>query len=98
MTYNSITPFEDIESAYEYLSLLREAVLESRNTVQADIDAQQEGSWPRRIAALRLVLYKLDKVEEHVKASSRLLNDLRSLRRLLQDERHARSVTADTAA
>jgi len=97
MADKSITPFEDIESAYEYLTLLGEAVLESRVSVRADIDLQPENSGPRRIEALRLVLYKLQKLQEHLKTSRRLLNDLRSLRRLLQDERHLRSSTIDTA-
>jgi len=39
------------------------------------------------LEALRLVSFKLDKLEQHVKNSCRLLNDLRTLRRLLLDER-----------
>ena len=41
----------------------------------------------RRLEALRLVSFKLDKLEQHVKSGRRLLNDLRTLRRLLLDER-----------
>jgi hypothetical protein len=37
--------------------------------------------------AADLVAAKLDKLEQHLKTSSRLLNDLRTLRRLLFDER-----------
>jgi hypothetical protein len=33
------------------------------------------------------VQFKLDKLEQHLKTSSRLLNDLRTLRRLLLEER-----------
>jgi hypothetical protein len=33
------------------------------------------------------VQFKLEKLEQHLKTSSRLLNDLRTLRRLLLDER-----------
>jgi len=33
------------------------------------------------------VLYKLEKLEQHLKVSGRLLNDLRTLRRLLLEER-----------
>jgi hypothetical protein len=39
------------------------------------------------LQALRIVEFKLDKLEQHLKTSSRLLNDLRTLRRLLLDER-----------
>jgi hypothetical protein len=39
------------------------------------------------LEAVRLALYKLEKLEQHIKASRRLLNDLRTLRRLLFEER-----------
>ena len=42
---------------------------------------------PRRLEALRLVLYKLERLEHHLKASCLELNDLRTLRRLLLQER-----------
>jgi len=81
----SQTAFDTIESAQEFLGLLREAVEESKQTTQSDIE-QEEG---RNLDALRLVLYKLEKLEQHLKASGRLLNDLRTLRRLLLEERIA---------
>jgi hypothetical protein len=55
--------------------------------IEADIAAASELKQSRRTEALRLVLYKLQKLEEHVQASGRLLNDLRTLRRLLLQER-----------
>lgn len=82
----SQTAFDTIESAQEFLSLLREAVDEAKQTAEADIfegDSRPE----RKSDALRLVLYKLDKLEHHLKVSARLLNDLRTLRRLLLEER-----------
>jgi hypothetical protein len=79
----SPTAFDTIESAQEFLALLREAVEESRLTAESDVP-QTEG---RNLDALRLVLYKLEKLEQHLKASGRLLNDLRTLRRLLLEER-----------
>jgi len=79
----SQTAFDTIESAQEFLGLLREAVEESKQTTQSDIE-QEEG---RNLDALRLVFYKLEKLEQHLKASGRLLNDLRTLRRLLLEER-----------
>jgi len=81
----SQTAFDTIESAQEFLGLLREAVEESKQTTQSDIELE-EG---RNLDALRLVLYKLEKLEQHLKASGRLLNDLRTLRRLLLEERTA---------
>ena len=41
----------------------------------------------RRLQALRIVYYKLQKLEQQLHACSRSLNDLRSLRRLLLEER-----------
>ncbi len=79
----SSTAFDTIESAQEFLSLLREAVDEAKQTAEADV-TQTEG---RNLDALRIVIYKLDKLEQHLKVSGRLLNDLRTLRRLLLEER-----------
>ena len=81
----SPTAFDTIESAQEFLALLREAVEEAKLTAGSDI-TQTEG---RNLDALRIVLYKLEKLEQHLKASGRLLNDLRTLRRLLLEERDA---------
>ncbi len=81
------TPFDNVESAHEYLRLLSEAMLEARQDIESDIAAQPDSNAPRRVEALRLVLYKLDKLEQHILASRRVLNDLRTLRRLLLQER-----------
>jgi hypothetical protein len=81
------TPFDSVEGAHEYLSLLAEAVLDAKNEIEADIQATDDPKFPRRLEAMRLVLFKLDKLEQHVRTSRRLLNDLRSLRRLLLEER-----------
>jgi hypothetical protein len=81
------TPFDTIESAQEFLVLLREAVDDAKNNAAADIAAESDLNAPRRLDALRIVIYKLDKLDQHVKVSCRLLNDLRTLRRLLLEER-----------
>jgi formiminotetrahydrofolate cyclodeaminase len=87
------TPFDSVENAHQYIHLLVEAIAEARAEVAADVEAA--ASRPdRRLEALRVVQFKLDKLEQHLKTSSRLLNDLRSLRRLLFDERPEPS-TAD---
>ncbi len=83
------TPFDSIEGAQEYLALLREAVEEAKQTADADIAAEAKSKSSRRLDALRIVWFKLEKLELHVKASYRLLNDLRTLRRLLLEERSA---------
>lgn len=92
MAYQVETPFDNIEGAQEYLALLAQAVDEARQNADSDILAEGE-SKSRRVDALRLVLYKLEKLEQHIRLSRRLLNDLRSLRRLLLDERAVAAMT-----
>ena len=82
----SQTAFDTIESAQEFLVLLREAVEEAKQTAETDI-FEGDSRTPRQLDALRIVLYKLEKLEQHLKVSGRLLNDLRTLRRLLLEER-----------
>lgn len=98
MERQSISPFDSIENAQEYLVLLTEAVLESRQTVQADLDSRQGSEAQRHMEALRLILYSLEKLGQHLKTSRRLLNDLRTLRRLLHQERTGHLVELDKAA
>lgn len=80
-------PFDSIENAQDYLRLLLETIVEARNDIAADLTAAEEAKSERRIEALRLVQYKLEKLEQHLRSGSRTLNDLRTLRRLLLDER-----------
>jgi hypothetical protein len=80
-------PFESIESAQEYFQYLAEAVLEAKESVERDITTHSSPELRRRQEALRLALYKLERLEQHTKSSRRLLNDLRTLRRLLLEER-----------
>ena len=82
------TPFDSIESAYEYVGLLREAIDESYAEIQDDTDeAQRTNGAERRVQALRLVDLKLNQLRKHILASLIILNDLRTLRRLLLGER-----------
>ena len=80
-------PFESIESAQEYFQYLAEAILEAKDSVTRDIASNSTVELRRRQEALKLALYKLDRLEQHTKSSRRLLNDLRTLRRLLLEER-----------
>jgi hypothetical protein len=80
------TPFDSVESAHEYVRLLKEAIADARQDIAADL-ATAATNGARRLEALRLVEYKLEKLEHHLQSSGRLLNDLRTLRRLLFEER-----------
>jgi hypothetical protein len=93
------TPFDSVENAQQYVRLLVEAIAEARNEIAADLDATVTVKPDRRVEALRVVQFKLDKLEQHLRTSSRLLNDLRTLRRLLFDERpEATAAGQDPAA
>ncbi len=81
------TPFDSIENAQDYLHLLLETIVDSRNDIADDIRGAEQAKTERRLEALRLVQYKLEKLEQHLRSGSRTLNDLRTLRRLLLEER-----------
>jgi hypothetical protein len=95
--YKPATPFDSIDGALEYMTLLCEARDEARAAVEEDIVEASASNATRRIEALRIVIYKLDRLAEHLSASHRLLNDLRTLRRLLLDGQ-AEAEGADSSA
>ena len=91
------SPFETLESAHGFVSLLREAVDEAYGTIIDETAQAQAAGAERRIDALRLVDHKLNSLRTHVLASLILLNDLRSLRRLLLGERERQRKKQATA-
>jgi hypothetical protein len=83
-------PFGTLESAHDFVTLLATAVSQAKAEVQADVDRESvNADLSRRIDALRIALYKVEKLEVHLTRSGRILNDLRTLRRLLFEERAA---------
>ena len=86
MRYRSETPFDNIESALEYVNHLLEATREARDQIEMEILRATNPQLARRKQALQLVNFKLDKLSFHIAASRRILNDLRTLRRLLLEE------------
>ena len=88
------SPFETIESAQEYVDLLIQSLHESRKDIDADIAETGGNGMTRRRDALLLVAHQLNMLSSHLAKSSRILNDLRSLRRLLLDERDLASPPA----
>jgi len=81
------TPFDRIEGTLEYIGLLRESIQSTRIEVQREVVQAQSARAERRLQALHLVTYKLERLGRHIDSSHRLLNDLRTLRRLLLGER-----------
>jgi hypothetical protein len=81
------TPFDSIEGSHEYVKMLAEALDEARRDVDAEVAAADREGADRRKEALLLVSYNLAKLHLHITTSRRILNDLRTLRRLLLRER-----------
>jgi hypothetical protein len=82
-----VTPFDNIESSHEYVSLLAKAVEEAVAEIEADIALAEGTEAGRRREALQLVHFHLRKLSGNMTSSRRILNDLRTLRRLLLEER-----------
>lgn len=96
MSYQPETPFDNIESAQQFVELLAEAIEEARREVEDEIARASRADEERRRQALQLISYNLAKLSAHMATSRRILNDLRSLRRLLLGERLLEKATADS--
>jgi hypothetical protein len=95
--HHSETPFDNIESSHQYVSLLADAIKEALEEVEADISLAGSEGASRRKEALQLVHFNLTKLNAHMTSGSRILNDLRTLRRLLLDERSLQGVFRQAA-
>jgi hypothetical protein len=89
MNHATGSPFESIESAHDFVSLFSDSVSDAKREIENDMQREMTSNAPRRLDALRLAAYNLEKLELHLNKSRRILNDLRSLRRLLFEERAA---------
>lgn len=96
MSDESETPFDSIEGSYQYVDMLADAIEEARRDVEEEVALAEQEKADRRKQGLLLVSYNLAKLEGHITASRRILNDLRTLRRVLLAERPSKS-TARTA-
>src|SRR5438552_1428603 len=79
--------FGSIEGAAEYLGLLIESVNEAREDLESETALASAPGMERRQQAIQLATYKLSQLKQHLATSHRLLNDLRTIRRLLFAER-----------
>jgi hypothetical protein len=87
VSYQPETPFDNLEGSHEYMALLAEALEEARCEIEAQVAEAENERADRRKEALLLVSYNLAKLDVHIRTGRRILNDLRTLRRLLLDER-----------
>lgn len=84
---SQVNPFDSIDGAQQYLELLVEAIQEARSEVEADLECADAAGRERAAEALRLVIYKLARLKEHIEAGQKLLGDLETLERLLTSEK-----------
>lgn len=89
VSYTPETPFDTIEGSYDYVMMLAESLAEARQDVEEQVAAAMKEGAERRKDALLLASYNLTKLDLHVASCRRILNDLRTLRRLLLAERGA---------
>ena len=80
------SPFESIESAQDFVELLVEAVHDTCLEVKSDMERAKGSEDIRHKQALLVVADQLNLLSAHLINSRRILNDLRSLRRLLFNE------------
>ncbi|HTS25271.1 MAG TPA: hypothetical protein VMH81_05320 [Bryobacteraceae bacterium] len=80
-------PFDSIESAQDFMSVLAATILEEMRDLKRDHEAALQMGEDRRARALELAMFKLKTLCCYVQKSRRALNDLRTLRRLILNER-----------
>jgi hypothetical protein len=87
MTPEPTRPFDSIESAHEFVALLEESIEDAVLEVKDHIQTAKSERDQRRSEALTLAMYKMSQLSSHMHKSRRILNDLRTIRRLLFQER-----------
>jgi hypothetical protein len=95
MPQESNSPFNTIESAQDFMNLLSDSIEETRRDIELDLVRAAADHEERREQALQLTLFKMDQLSSHIDKSLRLLNDLRTLRRLLFGERETKGIPAN---
>jgi hypothetical protein len=79
--------FDSIESAQDFMNVLAETVLDAMKDLHYQRQMAMNEGQERRARALELAMYKAKMLGCYVHKSRRTLNDLRMLRRLVQNER-----------
>src|SRR3981081_1514133 len=89
LSHEPETPFDSIEGSYQYVDMLAEAIEEARRDVEEEVAIAEKELADRRKQGLLLVSYNLAKLEGPLPGRRRILNDLRTLRRVLMSERQS---------
>ena len=80
-------PFDSIESAYDFMSVLGETILDAMKDLNREEQRALKDGADRRAQAIELARFKLKTLGCYVHKSRRALNDLRTLKRLIMEER-----------
>lgn len=94
MSSKTESAFDSIESAHDFINLLAETVAEAKQELAFDVERESASSPSRRVEALRVAHYNVAKLQTNIQRTSRILNDLRTLRRLLFEERKRSASTS----
>jgi hypothetical protein len=91
-------PFDTIESAHDFMNVLAETILDSVKDLDREKLSSAKDGEERRAQAVELALFKLKLLNCHVHKCRIILNDLRTVRRLLFSERPATTTNHTMAA
>ncbi len=80
-------PFDSIESAHEFMNVLAITILENVRDLHLEYEAATREGQDRRARAVELAIFKAKNLNCYVHKSRLILNDLRTLRRLILNER-----------
>jgi hypothetical protein len=80
-------PFDSIESAQGFMIVLANAILDAMKDLRCEQERAVSDGDERREQAIGLAVYKLKTLNCHVHKGRRDLNDIRTLRRLILNER-----------
>ena len=95
---DTVRCFDSIESAQDFMKVLAETILDSMKDLNRDQQAALQGGQPRQAQAIELAMFKLKTLSCHVHKSRIILNDLRTVRRLILNERKPRAHAMAAAA
>ena len=85
--YGIEQPFDSIESAHEFMDVLAQTIVGAMQELHRDHQVAVKDGQDRRARAIELALYKARTLNCYVCKSRRSLNDLRTIRRLILNER-----------
>jgi len=84
---DTVRCFDSIESAQDFMKVLADTILDSMKDLSADQQEAVQVGEPRRSQAIELAIFKLKTLNRYIYKSRIVLNDLRTVRRLILNER-----------